>query len=127
LPQEADIELLDELVHSFPQRLAVKRREWAARLQNIAGKDRKAVIWGAASKAVALLATLPEAQFLRYGVDINPHKQGHFLPGTGLPVVGPEFLLEYRPDLVVVMNPIYREEIQRDLARLGLMPEIVTL
>lgn len=127
LPQEADIELLAGLVRSFPPRLAVKRREWAARLQDIAGKDSKAVIWGAASKAVALLATLPEAQFLRYGVDINPHKQGHFLPGTGLPVVGPGFLVEYRPDLVVIMNPIYREEIQRDLGRLGLTPEIVTL
>jgi len=127
LPQEADIELLTTLVRSFPQRLAAKRREWASRLQDIAGKDRKAVIWGAASKAVALLATLPEARFIRYGIDINPHKQGHFLPGSGLPVVEPGFLLEYRPDLVVIMNPIYRKEIQRDLWRLGLTPEIVTL
>ena len=67
------------------------------------------------------------SQIIRYGVDINPYRQGHFLPGTGLSIVGPDFLADYRPDLVVIMNPIYRDEIARDLERMGLTPEIVTL
>jgi hypothetical protein len=33
--------------------------------------------------------------------------------------VGPDFLVDYQPDLVIAMNPIYLDEIQRDLDRLG--------
>ncbi len=44
-------------------------------------------------------------------VDINPYKQGMFLPGTGHEVLAPEILIEIKPDLVVVMNQIYRAEI----------------
>ena len=45
-------------------------------------------------------------------VDINPYKQG--VPaGTGAQVVAPEALREYRPDLVVAMNPVYLDEIGR--------------
>lgn len=127
LPQEADTDHLAALVRSFPKRVQHEYRQWASLLADAAKEGRKAVIWGAASKAVALLATVPEAELLRYGVDINPHKHGYFLPGTGLPVVGPEFLAEYRPDLVVIMNPIYREEIRQELGRMGLTPKIVTL
>ena len=54
-----------------------------------------------------------------YLVDINPHRKGRFVPGTGKEIVGPEFLAEYQPDLVIAMNPIYRAEIARDLERLG--------
>jgi len=60
-------------------------------------------------------------------VDVNPRKQGTFLPGSGHPVVAPETLLETRPDLVVAMNGMYREEIQRRLSGLGLDIELICL
>jgi hypothetical protein len=60
-------------------------------------------------------------------VDINPHRQGYFMPGTGHPIVGPEQLLEVRPDQVIVMNPIYRKEIGEQLRGLGLEPELLTV
>jgi len=127
LPEERDIKSLAELVRTFPKRFEAKRREWSALLDGYARDGKKAVIWGAASKAVAFLSTLPGSEVIRYGVDINPYRQGHFLPGSVLPVVGPDFLVDYRPDLVVIMNPIYRDEIARDLERMGLSPEIVSL
>jgi SAM-dependent methyltransferase len=127
LPEEGDIETLSELVSTFPERFEARRREWANLLENCARNGQKAVIWGAASKAVAFLSTLPGSELIRYGVDLNPYRQGHFLPGTALSVVEPDFLAHYRPDLVVIMNPIYRGEIARDLDRMGLKPEIVSL
>jgi len=127
LAQEECMEQLADLVSSFPRRLASKLQNWARRLQGLGEAGKKVVIWGAASKAVALLSTLPAAGSIRYGVDINPHRQGHFLPGSGLPIVAPGFLADYRPDLVIVMNPVYREEVRQELARLGLAPELVTL
>jgi hypothetical protein len=33
-------------------------------------------------------------------------------------------LREYKPDVVIAMNPIYCEEIGRDLKRMGLAPEL---
>jgi hypothetical protein len=62
-----------------------------------------------------------------YIVDINPHKQGKHVPGTGHPVVPPAVLREDPPDTVIVMNPIYREEIATLMADIGLGPEIISV
>ena len=48
-------------------------------------------------------------------VDINPHKHGKFLAGTGHEIVAPEALRRLRPDCVVIMNGIYTDEIRADL------------
>ena len=42
-----------------------------------------------------------------YVVDINPRKQGHFVPIMRQRIVGPDWLLRNPPDLVIVMNPEY--------------------
>jgi hypothetical protein len=55
-----------------------------------------------------------------YAVDINPHKTGKFLAGTGHPVLGPAELLHDPPDLVVAMNSIYVGEIRAALDAMGL-------
>ena len=48
------------------------------------------------------------------------------MAGTGQEVVSPEFLRDYRPDAVIVMNPIYKGEIGRNLEALGISAEILT-
>ena len=63
--------------------------------------------------------------YVAAAVDINPHKHHCFMPGTGHEVIAPEALAELRPDLVVVMNEIYVEEIRAQLAGMGLHPELV--
>ena len=85
---------------------------------------RRAVIWGAGSKGVAFLTTLGLREEIPYTVDINPHKQGTFMAGTGQEIKAPAFLQEYKPDVVIVMNPIYRNEIQQELKRMGLTAEL---
>ena len=60
-------------------------------------------------------------------VDINPFKQGRFLPGTGTRVSSPTDLVAAPPDTVIVMNPVYLDEIGRSLAELGLTPELVAV
>ena len=52
-------------------------------------------------------------------VDLNPRKHGSFVPGSGTPVVAPEALVEFSPDVVVLANPIYRDEVRSILADLG--------
>jgi hypothetical protein len=41
--------------------------------------------------------------------------------------VPPDFLQSYRPDIIIVMNLIYCDEIRPMLARMGLVPEILTV
>ena len=49
------------------------------------------------------------------------------MAGTGHRIVQPDALVDIRPDVVVVMNPIYREEIAATLEGLGLHPELITV
>ncbi len=127
LPEEDDMTPLRDLIRSFPARFAAKRADWEARIRGAAAAGRRVVLWGSGSKAVSFMTTLDLGDAIDYAVDINPYRHGHFLPGSGQEIVAPEFLIGYRPDLVVIMNPVYRAEIARDLERLGLSPELVTL
>src|SRR3546814_19695643 len=60
-----------------------------------------------------------------YVVDINPRKRGRFVPGTGQEIVDPAFLRDYRPDVLIVMNPEYQDEIATTAESLGLDSELV--
>jgi len=57
-------------------------------------------------------------------VDVNPRKQGLFSPGTGHRVEAPEVLAEDPPDVVIVMNEGYLEEIRATCHELGFDPEL---
>jgi hypothetical protein len=82
------------------------------------------VVWGSGSKGVAFLSALGGGSEIEYVVDINPFRQGKFMAGTGQEIVSPAFLADYKPDVAIAMNPIYRGEIQDDLRRMGL-PTVV--
>ena len=49
---------------------------------------------------------------IAYVVDRSPHKQGHFLPGSHLPVLAPQNLLADRPDYVIVLAWNLLDEVQ---------------
>ena len=44
---------------------------------------------------------------------------------SGHQVTSPAFLADYKPDAVIVMNPLYADEIGRDLRTMGLAPEML--
>jgi len=98
-----------------------------ADVQRIRDAGEKAVLWGSGSKAVSYVTTLGLADELEYVVDINPHKHGKFLAGSGHEIVGPEFLRSYRPEHVIVMNPVYCDEIRRDLSNLGVEATVTAI
>lgn len=73
------------------------------------------IVWGGASKGVIFSLLRERAGFpVDRVIDINPAKQGRFLPATGLKVFGPEMGLAGLPpgSLIYVMNPNYLAEIQ---------------
>lgn len=123
---ENDLGDLARAVDDFQQIGAAAVEHWRATLDGLRARGRRPVVWGSGSKGVALLTTLGAGDGLvEYVVDINPYKQGKFMPGTGQEIVAPEFLARYRPTDVLIMNPIYTEEIRQSLARLGLAPDLL--
>ena len=86
--------------------------------------DQKVVIWGASSKGVAFLTALEASETIEFVVDINPNKHGTFMAGSGKKIVSPDFLREYMPDTVIVMNPIYSNEIKNLLTSINVSAKI---
>jgi SAM-dependent methyltransferase len=124
VPQAAAGEDLSQLAEGFAAAHAAKLAEWRARLAD-AGR---VVVWGSGSKGVTFLGAMAEAaRGVSHVVDINPHRQGMFMVGSGHPIVGPEQLRDIRPDTVVLMNRVYAEEVGATLAGLGLSPRLVAL
>ncbi len=122
-----DLAVLRELAGSFRSRVGAVIDGWQQRLAGWQSAGRKVVIWGSGSKGVAFMHGVPGASLVSHAVDINPYRQGAFMPGSGLEIIGPERLVAVKPDVVVVMNRIYVPEIRASLAGLGLAPEIAAL
>ena len=120
-----DIEEIAKAVDFFAGTAKEQVAHWRDRIGAVQEKGDAVAVWGGGSKAVAFLSTLglPPPTV----VDINPHKQGKWLPGTAVEVSQPEALAKLEPRLVVAMNPIYLQEIARDLRAMGLAPELVSL
>jgi hypothetical protein len=53
--------------------------------------------------------------------------QGNFIPGIGIQYISPDALKELQPDVVLIMNGIYRREIGKMLEERGLQPELICL
>ena len=85
---------------------------------------RRVALWGGSSKAVAFLTAVGVDAAV---VDINPFRQGAFLPGVAQRVLAPAELSSDPPELVLAMNPAYLEEIRASLDQLGLDPELVAV
>jgi 2-polyprenyl-3-methyl-5-hydroxy-6-metoxy-1,4-benzoquinol methylase len=106
-------------IESFTLTYQNKIDLWGRNLEQMKNKGQRAVIWGGGSKGVTFLNVFKTSK-IEYVVDINPHKLGKYISGTGQQIVKPAFLLEYKPDIIIVMNPIYLGEIRQIINELGL-------
>ena len=122
-----DLELTRQQVAQFERGVATQLASLRADVDGWHRAAKKVVVWGSGSKAISYLNTLGLGQEIAFAVDINPHKHGRFMAGTGHQIVSPDELIEIKPDVVVAMNAIYVEEIRSDLHRRGLTPEITAL
>jgi hypothetical protein len=122
---EDDLAATLRLVESFRERYPRQVEVWRGDLQRIVRERKRAVVWGGGSKAVSYLTVLGVTDEVAFVVDINPQRQGKFLAGPGHQILAPAALQQYRPDIVIVMNPIYLDEIGADLDGMGLHPELI--
>jgi SAM-dependent methyltransferase len=126
-PRSAQVALLSWAIEAFQTRYQEHIRHWQQTLRRLRSEAKRTVIWGAGSKAVAYLTTLHLGDAVADVVDINPYKQGMYLPGTGHRIVAPDVLRDDPPDVVIVMNPIYRDEIRHTLSEMGIRAECIAV
>jgi hypothetical protein len=118
-----------ENVRNFAERVERRVDFWKHTFEEASRAGKRVVLWGSGSKSVSFLSSMGEIgrAAVRHAVDINPYRQGCFIPGSGQQIVSPQFLVEYDPDLVIAMNSIYIEEIGSDLRNLGLCPAVMPI
>jgi hypothetical protein len=109
---------------SFATRFHATVEAWSQRLRPISAGD--VILWGAGSKGTTFVNVVPTRDAVGAFIDINPRKQGAFVPGSGHAILAPDQLRERSPKLVVVMNPVYEPEVVAQLAALGLAPPVVS-
>lgn len=113
---------------TFADRVEQQVGQWRDDLAAATRAGRDVVLWGSGSKPTGFLAELGEAgRSVSRVVDVNPHKHGQFMLGSGLPIVGPDDLQRQPPELVVVMNALYENEIRADLVGRGIVTQVLAL
>ncbi len=123
--ETAELAQLTEDARAFSANYQQKVDHWAEVMNRIKANNQKAVIWGTGSKGVTFLNVLDPDRLITYAVDINPRKQGKFVGGSGQEIVSPDKLRDYQPDVVIIMNANYEEEIGNTLKELGVDAEIL--
>ncbi len=122
-----DLKSMREDVLKFSEGYRSSRTRWEDALRLFASQGKRATLWGAGAKGAMFLNAVPGATSIEYIVDVNPHKWGLYIPGTGQKVVSPEFLKQYRPDVLLLVNPNYRDEISHQVSGLGLNPDLLSI
>ena len=102
---------------TFPSKFLSTVNRYATLIQSLDERTRRQIaVWGGASKGVIFSLYMQRAGAkIDFVVDINPAKQGKYLPATGLQVFAPEQVLSnLEPgSTIFVMNSNYLSEIRQ--------------
>ena len=117
---------IQHLIDNFQNVYREKVNSWRRTLSDLKSQNSRIVIWGAGSKGVTFVNNLNISnKEIEYIVDVNPRKCGKFVPGTAQCIVNPDFLREYRPDTIIIMNPIYQSEIQATINEFDIITQFL--
>ena len=111
----AGFEQLDTYL-GYGQRVRADKRQILSFLIDLKQQGLRVVGYGAPAKGNTLLNYCGIGpDFIDYTCDLNPHKQGHFLPGSHIPIRSPEEIREDRPDVVLILPWNLKDEIVEQL------------
>jgi 2-polyprenyl-3-methyl-5-hydroxy-6-metoxy-1,4-benzoquinol methylase len=102
---------------SFSNQVQETKRSLLEFLVQAKRQGKRIVGYGAPAKGNTLLNYCGiRTDFLDYTVDRSPHKQGHFLPGTHIPIHHPDRIRETRPDFLLVLPWNLKTEVMQHMA-----------
>jgi len=101
----------------FAERVRETKRKLLEFLIAARRQGKRVVGYGAPAKGNTLLNYCGvRTDFLDYTVDRSPHKQGRFLPGTHIPIHGPDKVRETKPDYLLILPWNIRDEVMEQMA-----------
>jgi len=109
--KQAGYDCIDTYLHFAPQVEKTKRSLLKFLIQ-AREEGRRVVGYGAPAKGNTLLNYCGvRSDFIDYTVDRSPHKQGFFLPGTHIPILSPDKIMETKPDYVLILPWNIKDEV----------------
>lgn len=114
-----------EMACSYKDAEAMILTQWRKRLLHLS-QNGKTALWGAGAKGATLAHLVdPERSLIDCVIDINPNKQGGYIPGTGHPIVSPLDLPVRGVRSAILMNPNYHSENLRLLKKAGIELDLI--
>ena len=104
----------------YGRRVEQDKRQILSFLIGLKEQGLRVVAYGAPAKGNTLLNYCGvRRDFIDYTCDVNPHKQGHFLPGSHIPIRTPDAIREDKPDVVLILPWNLKDEISQQLSFIG--------
>jgi hypothetical protein len=104
---------------SFDEQVRKTKRNLLDFLIRARSEGKSIAGYGAPGKGNTLLNYCGiRTDFLDYTVDRSPHKQGHYLPGTHIPILHPDTIAETRPDYLLILPWNLKDEIMRQMSHI---------
>jgi SAM-dependent methyltransferase len=105
-----------ETYSSYGQRVEQDKRQILRLLIELKEQGLSVAGYGAPAKGNTLLNYCGISRdFIDFTCDLNPHKQGHFLPGSHIPIRAPEAIRQEQPDVVLILPWNLKDEIVQQL------------
>nr|WP_239027876.1 class I SAM-dependent methyltransferase [Geomonas subterranea] len=102
---------------SFGEKVRETKRSLLQFLIQAKKEGKKIACYGAAAKGNTLLNYCGiRSDFIDFVVDLSPHKQGLFLPGTHLPINHPDRVREEKPDYLLILPWNIKDEITTQMS-----------
>lgn len=101
---------------NYAEKVKKTKRNLLSLLIKIKNDGKSIVAYGAAAKGNTLFNYCGISRdFIDYSVDLNPHKQNTFLPGSHIEVKSPDEIKRTKPDYILITPWNIKDEIMKQL------------
>jgi len=105
-----------EIYSKYSEKVKATKRSLLSVLIEIKNQGKNIVAYGASAKGNTLFNYCGiSTDFIAYSVDLNPHKQNTYLPGSRIPVFAPDKIRETKPDYILITPWNIQNEIIKQL------------
>ena len=110
------IEGQQEVLQNFSKSVEYHRKTLMQLLNKLKKEGKQIVGISAPAKGNTLLNYCGiKNDLIEFTVDISPHKQGFYLPGTHIPIMNPNHIKKNKPDYVLILAWNLKEEIMEQM------------
>ena len=105
-----------ETYKNYSEKVKETKRRLLKTLIDIKDRGKTIAAYGASAKGNTLFNYCGiSTDFIDYSVDLNPHKQNTYLPGSHIPVYSPDKIRETKPDYILITPWNIKDEIIKQL------------